>query len=262
MWRQAMAAVVALLVISACGKATTTSVAVPGSEASSSSAGDIGSELATTTAPAPSTTAPTTSLTTTTQMPTTTESPAIAERQVGQLGGETSQRATATNELPASVFEPVAPLRSGVVSNVQWEGLYTFCDIEDNEAVPHATAFEIEFYEDAGDGTPAAEPFSQHSVAIEEAGQTQLDQVASQPCATFTTESVWTFYEYEVVLDDGPELQVDQQVWVVVRAVTPNFEIFWGWRSASSAMPSLQLFNGVMKPVSTGGRVLGLTVAE
>jgi len=194
--------------------------------------------------------APTTS--TTAAPTTTTTSPYVVESRDKANGAETSQRATATNQLPVAVFDPVTPSFTGTISTIEWSGIYTFCDVEDAEPLPHATAFDIKIYPDNGDGEPVpGARLALTTVAIEDTGQTATGAIDQLPCQGFTNDSVWVGYDYLVELEEEITLEADVTVWISIQAVTPSFDTFWGWVSSTSGPPSWQLAKGHMNIVGT-----------
>jgi len=120
---------------------------------------------------------------TATPAPTPTPEPFAVNRTVGLHGAETSLVATASGGLPATTYDQFVPLIGGTVHRVSWEGGYTFCDVQDTEAVPHATAFEIGIHNDNGSDAPdLGGPAFFVTVPIEEPNQTKIEDIVNQPC--------------------------------------------------------------------------------
>jgi len=111
----------------------------------------------------------------------------------------------------------------------------------------------IEIYADG----PALEagPVFAATFDVEDTNQT-FDDTLDQSCEN-RPESTWAFYDYAVELVE-PFVADGEPNWLMIQAVTPGFDTYWGWQSASTGTASLQEFNGDIAEVATGGRAYAL----
>lgn len=221
--------------------------------------GGDGAESATTTTGAVVTTeAPTTSTTepvTTTQAPTTTTTttpPHLFEQSpgtTGQLEAQTSVVPAAAGTRPTTVFDDFALDSDATVRTLSWHGIYCIDQEGAPSPEPTATGFVVAIYPDQ-DGQPqVGSPLWTEDFEAAVVAETFVDTRPDVGCSI--NRSTWDLYQYEATATAPLEAEAGVTYWLSVQAMTPSYEVYWGWRGATpETAGSFQLFNEEMRPLN------------
>lgn len=164
-------------------------------------------------------------------------------------GGGTSYEARTsmapTNGAEASsMFDDFQPAAAASIASVKWQGIY--CVQAASAPAPAATAteFVVSFHADNAGRPVTTSTLAQARFTPTQAAQTLAGQVANLSCGT-AASTTWALYDYSVTLPTPFAAAAGTRYWVRVQAVTPSYDVFWGWRSGTTAnAQSLMLFMG------------------
>ena len=144
----------------------------------------------------------------------------------------------------SSMFDDFQPTAAVSIASVKWQGIY--CVQAANAAAPAATAteFVVSFHADDAGRPVTSSALLQARFTPTQAAQTPDRQVAGLSCGT-AASTTWSLYDYSVTLPTPFAAAAGTRYWVRVQAVTPSYDVYWGWRSGTTAnAQSLMLFMG------------------
>jgi len=165
------------------------------------------------------------------------------------VGGGTSYEARTsmapTNGADASsMFDDFQPTAAARIASVKWQGIYCVQAASAPAPAPTATEFVVSFHADNAGRPVTTSTLAQARFTAAQTGQTPGGQVANLSCGT-AASTTWALYDYSVTLPTPFAAAAGTRYWVRVQAVTPSYDVFWGWRSGSTAnAQSLMLFMG------------------
>jgi hypothetical protein len=161
----------------------------------------------------------------------------------GSIEARTSQAPT-NGAAPSEVLDDFTLASATTVRTLRWQGIY--CVAQDNAPAPTATAssFVISFYADANGQPDTGTPLQRTTVAVADAAQTLERNLGGLTC-TGGNNTTWALYDYRATLSTPFSAAAGTKYWVSVQAVTPSYDIFWGWRNGTvNNSLSLQCFQG------------------
>jgi hypothetical protein len=161
------------------------------------------------------------------------------------IEARTSQAPTAAGAAPSTVFDDFRVTSAASIASVAWQGIY--CVQANGSPAPAATAsqFVIAIHADlAGRPNLAAAPLVQTTVTAAAAGQTFERNVANLSCGS-ASNTTWALYDYQASLPAPVAVAANTTYWVSVQAITPSYDVYWGWRAGTADNNlSLMLFQG------------------
>ena len=159
------------------------------------------------------------------------------------LDARTSQRVS--SGLPTQTFDDFTLPSGGTVGSVAWQGIYCVQQPNAPAPAPSATGFFIAFYPDRGGAPDTQSQLSGTTYPIAQVNQSFDANAADLQCGT-APGTTWGLYRYSAPLATPFVANARTRYWISVQAVTPNYDIFWGWRNGTPVNNhSLQIFNGV-----------------
>jgi hypothetical protein len=144
----------------------------------------------------------------------------------------------------ASMFDDFQPVAATSIASVKWQGIY--CVQAASAPAPAATAteFVVSFHADNAGRPVTTSALLQARFTPTQAAQTPERQVAGLSCGT-AASTTWALYDYSVTLPTPFAAAAGTRYWVRVQAVTPSYDVYWGWRSGTTAnAQSLMWFMG------------------
>lgn len=143
-----------------------------------------------------------------------------------------------------SMFDDFQPTAAASIGSVKWQGIYCVQAASAPAPAPTATEFVVSFHADSAGRPVTTSTLLQARYTATQAAQTPGGQVPNLSCGT-AASTTWALYDYSVTLPTPFAAAAGTRYWVRVQAVTPSYDVFWGWRSGSTAnAQSLMLFMG------------------
>lgn len=161
------------------------------------------------------------------------------------IEARTSQAPTQNGAAPSTVYDDFRLTSAATVSAVSWQGIY--CVQTNNAAAPTATAsqFIVAFYADTAGRPNLGAPLATTTVTATAAGQTFERNFPGLSCGT-ASNTTWALYDYQATLSSPVALAAGTTYWVSVQAITPSYDVYWGWRAGTTDNSlSLIRFQGV-----------------
>jgi hypothetical protein len=186
--------------------------------------------------------------------PPATPPPAPGRTTQNPLGSASNVEARTSQIVPqsgpntptAQVFDDFTLTTGASLRTVAWQGIYCVEQANAPAPAPHATAFVLSFYADQNGQPNRAQALYEVTVPLSGVNETLDRTQANLNCGT--TPTTWALYSYSTTLPSAFGATANVRYWISIRAVTPSFQTFWGWRDG---MPdnrsSLQLVNGSMQ---------------
>lgn len=149
------------------------------------------------------------------------------------IEARTSQAPTALGAEPSTVYDDFRVTSAGSVASVSWQGIYC---VQANNApapAPTATQFVVVLYPDNAGRPNLAAPLSTTTVNPGGANQTLERNVGGLTCGS-ASNTTWALYNYRATLAAPVSLAAGTTYWVSVQAVTPSYDVYWGFRAGTT----------------------------
>jgi len=149
------------------------------------------------------------------------------------IEARTSQAPTAVGAEPSTVYDDFRLASAGTVASVSWQGIY--CVQANNAPAPSPTAtqFIIVLYPDSAGRPNLAAPLATTTVTPGGANQALERNVGGLSCGS-AANTTWALYNYRATLAAPVNLAANTTYWVSVQAVTPSYDVYWGFRAGTT----------------------------
>ena len=145
---------------------------------------------------------------------------------------------------PSVVYDDFTLASATTVSRVRWQGIYCVNQTNAPVPAPTASAFVIRFWADAGGAPNTTAALQATTIAVADAGQT-LERTQGGLECTPAQNTTWGIYNYSATLPSSFSFAAGTRYWVSIEAVTPSYEVYWGWRDGiRNNGNSIQIFQG------------------
>ncbi len=176
-------------------------------------------------------------------IPVTSRSTFVPTSASGYVEARTSQ-IVSNGALPGEVFDDFTFTGSGTIRTFGWQGIYCVQQVNAPAPAPTATAFRVSIYTDVAGRPNVTTPVQTSTYTLAQVAQTFDKTVTGLTCGT-AANTTWPFYRYSVTLATPFAVTAGTKYWVSVQALTPSYDVYWGWRDGTpDNNSSLQLFNG------------------
>ena len=161
------------------------------------------------------------------------------------IEARTSQAPTLAGAAPSTVYDDFRLTTAGTVASVAWQGIYCVQANGAGAPAPTASQFIVAIYADSAGRPALGTPLATTTVTATAAGQTFERNFPGLSCGA-AANTTWALYDYRAALGTPLALAANTTYWVSVQAVTPSYDVYWGWR-AGTADNNLSLirFQGV-----------------
>ena len=149
------------------------------------------------------------------------------------IEARTSQAPTAVGAEASTVYDDFRLTSAASVASVSWQGIY--CVQADGAPAPAATAsqFVVVLYPDSAGRPNLAAPLATTTVTPGGANQTLERNVTGLSCGS-AVNTTWALYNYRATLAASVSLAAGTTYWVSVQAVTPSYDVYWGFRAGAT----------------------------
>jgi hypothetical protein len=174
-----------------------------------------------------------------------------APRYPGDYDSQTSQ-VPSSGAPGAQTYDDFALGGGGTIATVTWQGLY--CATRANQPVPGptATSFFVGFYADKSGAPDPSTQLNGAIYAVAETSQTLVSIDDAFRCGGGAGSTGAGVYNYSVALRTPFVTAPATRYWISLGAITPDFNVFWGWNSgAPGNRSSLQIFNAATAKFGT-----------
>lgn len=161
----------------------------------------------------------------------------------GSIEARTSMQPTNGAE-GSTVFDDFSLTTAASITTLRWQGIY--CVQANGAAAPAATAseFVVRIHADVAGRPNLASALLQARYTPAQAGQTFERNVGGLSCGSATGTN-WALYDYSATLPTPFAAAANTRYWISVEAVTPSYDVYWGWRAGTTANgQSLLRFTG------------------
>ncbi len=178
-----------------------------------------------------------------TVIPTTSRTTVVPQTSSGYVEARTSQ-IVSNGAPPGQVFDDFTLTGASTIRTVGWQGIYCVQTAGAGAPAPTATSFRVSFYTDASGRPNLTTPVQSSTYTLAQTGQTFEKNQSGLTCGT-AANTTWPFYRYSVTLATPFVAAPNTKYWVSVQALTPSYDVYWGWRDGTpDNNSSLQLFQG------------------
>jgi hypothetical protein len=149
------------------------------------------------------------------------------------IEARTSQAPTGAGFAPSTVYDDFRLTSAASISSVGWQGIYCVQAAGSSAPSPTASQFVVTLYPDLAGRPDLAAPLATTTVSAANAGQTFERNVAALSCGS-ANNTTWALYDYQVTLPAPVAVAANTTYWLSVQAITPNYDVYWGWRAGSA----------------------------
>jgi len=149
------------------------------------------------------------------------------------IEARTSQAPTQAGAEPSTVYDDFRLASAGTVTSVSWQGIYC---VQVNGApapVPTASQFVIVLYPDSAGRPNLAAPLGTTTVTPGGANQAFERNFPGLSCGS-AANTTWALYDYRATLAAPVNLAAGTTYWVSVQAITPTYDVYWGFRAGTT----------------------------
>ncbi|MEO5882984.1 MAG: hypothetical protein ABIQ06_11270 [Caldimonas sp.] len=149
------------------------------------------------------------------------------------IEARTSQAPTAAGAAPSTVYDDFRLASAGAVSSIAWQGIYC---VQTNGApapAPTASQFVVALYPDSAGRPNVAAPLVTTTVTVGAANQALERNFSGLSCGS-ASNTTWALYDYRATLPAPVNLAANTTYWVSVQAITPSYDVYWGWRAGTT----------------------------
>ena len=188
--------------------------------------------------------------------PASTQSPVFDSTPTGTVVANAHGSQIIASGASTRVFDDFTLSESRTITRVQWQGIYCVATASAPAPAPTASEFSVTIHADVAASPNEAQTLATGTYTIGRVAETHLTTFVGT-CGTATTSI--PLYSYSVTLDSPFVATAGVRYWLTVRAHTPDYTVFWGWRSGTTSNGrSLQITSTGATNVFTTDRAFAL----
>jgi hypothetical protein len=151
----------------------------------------------------------------------------------GSIAANAHTSQTITSGASTKTFDDFTLGTGRTIRRVQWQGIYCVPTVVASAPAPTASSFTVSIYGDANNLPDQAKVLATGNYAIGRVSEIYDSTIPNATCGAATPTAV-PIYAYDVTLNTPFVAAPGVRYWLSVSAHTPDFTVFWGWRSGTA----------------------------